>query len=600
MDPRTIKALAELTDEGRFEQIALAVLHHAEPLCAAFSQQGVNAFGKTRASPVDNIGFVRAVCPAHMVVAHHTTAAERGLKAKWMAAGPRIGDILKTAEVVAEERVRTPDLKATLFLTTNREPDERLVRDSVALGASHGMTVEIWSRARLAHVLDTDPAGQRIRRVLLDIEQELLSPELLSHLSTTSLESFAPVHERGVWIGRDLDRRLLQSRQPVSFIMGESGSGKSVACFCTMSQWVAGGDFALVIPEDVVDEATSLSGAILTALQRLHPQLADTPSALALASTSRPLLLLVEDINHANNPSRAIEKIARWAAEPASGERRGAPAWRILCPLWPSAIHGLPDSARRLIEPMLVQPSPFTDMDGIAAVAAKARVAYKSISTVGCHALSKALGNDPLLIGLHEFGGTSAPKEIIADFVERAMHRCEGQTSRPAGELRAALSRLSVEMLERCRMSPTWTEILQWPGLHPDLDAIRQLVAASAVVRLEGRSDRQVLVFRHDRVRDHLLVDAAASLHSAGTMSDALLEDPFYAAILGDLVYARLTDEGLLERVSHSNPSPSSMPSSARHTERPHARNWSRWRRPGSRRRAIASPISAPSAMQWP
>ena len=43
MDPRTIKTLADITDKGRFEQIALVVLHQAEPLYAALSQQGVAA-----------------------------------------------------------------------------------------------------------------------------------------------------------------------------------------------------------------------------------------------------------------------------------------------------------------------------------------------------------------------------------------------------------------------------------------------------------------------------------------------------------------------------------------------------------------------------
>ena len=119
MDPRTIKALADITDEGRFEQIALAVLHQAEPLCAALSQQGVNAAGKTRASPVDNIGFVRGATPPHMIVAHHTTAAERDLRAKWLTQSnatrkARAGDIAKTAEIVAAERRRTPDLAVTL------------------------------------------------------------------------------------------------------------------------------------------------------------------------------------------------------------------------------------------------------------------------------------------------------------------------------------------------------------------------------------------------------------------------------------------------------------------------------------------------------
>lgn len=73
------------------------------------------------------------------------------------------GDLVKTAEIVGQERVRTPDLRATLILTTNQEPDEALVRAVTAGGAAHQIEVDIWSRSRLSHVLDTYPTGRWIR-----------------------------------------------------------------------------------------------------------------------------------------------------------------------------------------------------------------------------------------------------------------------------------------------------------------------------------------------------------------------------------------------------------------------------------------------------
>lgn len=287
MDPRTIKALAELTDEGQFERMALSILQHAEPLCAALSQQGVNAAGKTRKSPIDNIGFVRSAAPPHMVVIHHTTCVERDLRGKWMAGADggdaaRLGDIIKTANIVIEERQRTPGLVATLFLTTNREPAEKLVRDATALGATYGLTVDIWSRVRLARVLDLDAVGQSIRRTYLGIAEAILSPALLAELSRGSLATMAPPAVTSAWIGRDLDRQLVQSRRPVSFIIGESGSGKTVACLRTMGHWIAGGGYALILTEDIVELAASLNAAVLEALRRLHPALADTPGALSI------------------------------------------------------------------------------------------------------------------------------------------------------------------------------------------------------------------------------------------------------------------------------------------------------------------------------
>ena len=559
MDLRTIKALADMTDEGRFERLALGVLQHAEPLCAGLLQQGVNADGKTRASPVDNIGFVRGAAPPHIVAMHHTTAAERDLRAKWMTkpsatGNARIGDIAKTGQIVAEERKRTPDLVATLLLTTNREPDEKLVRDAVALGAEYGITIDIWSRVRLARELDLDPTGQAIRRTFLGIDQELLSTDLLADLSRLSLSTLAPPEVSNSWIARDIDRQLLQSRRPVSFVLGESGSGKTVACLRAMAHWIAGGGFALILSEDVIDAATSLNGAVLSALRRLHPALSDTPSALSLASPARPLLLVVEDINHAANPGRAIEKVARWAGEPVADERRGAPAWRILCPVWPRMLNGLSEQGRRLAEPLLLQPKLFTEHDGIAALEARAQMIGYPISKMAAYAVSTALGHDPLLIGLYEFGSQSAADTVIAHFIERSLQRCESRTATPAGELHAALVNLAKEMLRRRALSPIWSEVAAWPALHADLSALRQLAAHGEVIRLEGSGLKQKIVFRHDRVRDHLLAAAAEALHDSSALDDELLADPYLAAVFGALLLDRMDDSALIDWLRTGNP----------------------------------------------
>ncbi|MDR7156850.1 SAM-dependent methyltransferase [Sphingobium xenophagum] len=557
MDPRTIKALAEITDEGKFEQLALSILQHAEPLCAALSQQGVNAAGRTRASPVDNIGFVRGATPPHLIAIHHTTAAERDLRAKWMAttgtSKARMGDIAKTAKIVAEERERTPVLAATLFLTTNQEPGEQLVRDATALGATHGITIDIWSRVRLARVLDLDPVGQTIRRTYLGIEEELLSTSLLAKLSQQSLATVAPPELTSAWISRDLDRQLLKSRRPVSFIIGESGSGKTVACLRSMRQWIAGGGFALVLTEDILETAASLPAAVLEALRRLHPALAQTPDAFSLASPTQPLLLLVEDINHAANPARVIEKLARWASDTGIESRRGAPAWRIMCPVWQRFINGLPEQARRLAEPMLVPPKPFEVHEGVKALEHKAKLLGHPISTAAALSLSTALGHDPLLIGLHEFGATSTTDSVIADFIERSLHRCESRTNVPSTELRLALETLASEMLQRRRMSPGWGETSQWPALTAHLPALRALFTVGEVVRLEGRSAHQKIGFRHDRVRDQLLVDAAAGLLNAATLDDALIADPFLAAVFGALLLRHIDVPDLPERIGRHN-----------------------------------------------
>ncbi len=75
-----------------------------------------------------------------MIAVHHTITARNDLEKKWLhdpskvkpRKGPKptapAGDIIKTADLVNEERTQTPNLRVTLILTTNEEPDEALVR----------------------------------------------------------------------------------------------------------------------------------------------------------------------------------------------------------------------------------------------------------------------------------------------------------------------------------------------------------------------------------------------------------------------------------------------------------------------------------------
>lgn len=80
----TNQALAEMTDEGLFERVAMTVLRVAEPLCTALSHPGVNAEGKTRRLPLEGIGFVRGADPPHLIAVHHTTTSVDRLAKKWL------------------------------------------------------------------------------------------------------------------------------------------------------------------------------------------------------------------------------------------------------------------------------------------------------------------------------------------------------------------------------------------------------------------------------------------------------------------------------------------------------------------------------------
>ena len=155
MEGETAKLLSGMTDEGVFERLATAVLREADSRYVSLSHPGVDAEGKTVKAPLDGIAFVAGANPPHLVSAQHTTTKLAGLANKWLhdpqTVKPRknnptalAGDIIKTAEIVADERKRDPATLATLALTTNQEPSADVVRDANALARRFGIELDIW------------------------------------------------------------------------------------------------------------------------------------------------------------------------------------------------------------------------------------------------------------------------------------------------------------------------------------------------------------------------------------------------------------------------------------------------------------------------
>jgi hypothetical protein len=125
--------------------------------------------------------FVGGTNPPHMVAFQHTITARKDLEKKWRHGFSKVkpqkdskppapaGDLIKTAELVAEERTRTANLSATIVLTTNEELDKALVRDVTAAGRDHGIEIGFWSRSRLSDSLHHHPPdrGPDIRFCIL-------------------------------------------------------------------------------------------------------------------------------------------------------------------------------------------------------------------------------------------------------------------------------------------------------------------------------------------------------------------------------------------------------------------------------------------------
>ena len=540
----------------------------------------MNPAGKTVKSPVDGINFVPGAEPPHMITAHHTTAARGDLERKWLhdpatvkarpGAQPTMpsGDIIKTAALLDEERKRLPPLRGTLALTTNQEPSQELVRDAHACGVARGLQIDIWSVSRLAHFLDNNPSGQWLRQQYLGIDQQRLSKELLGKLSRESLEAHRPNPDPNAWVSRKLDRVIgEEEHRDVLFVIAESGLGKSVACYKKLAQHIASGGFGLILQHQTLASALTVEQAIDAALRQLHPHLIQNAGldALALCSGDRPFLAVVEDINKSGQARFLTEKLAKWAAggneetampgqpSAASPDRK---KWRLLCPVWPSVVASLDDDARKKVQRLAVIGNAFTPPEGCEAVQRRAKAKGLYLSDLEADSVSDALGHDPLLIALHEPGRLPRPERVIDEFIDGSVSRlAQDRGEHTPGDYRTALRALARALLAHLDLNPRWQSVPA--GLAGEDDAVaalRRLVNFGEVIHLAGRPADEVLMFRHDRVRDALFADAIAEMIRSDCLGDDLLAEPYFAEIVGAALLRGAIPEAYVDRVRAANP----------------------------------------------
>jgi hypothetical protein len=565
----TVEMLARITDAGLFERLATAVLRYAQSEYRALAHPGVNVDGKTVKSPLDGIAFAIGADPPHMIAVHHTIGARDGLPKKWLHDPSKVksrkknavatlpGDVLKTIVIVEEERKRVPNLRVTLVLTTNQEPDEKTLRDVHSVAATARVDIDLWSGSRLAQFLDDDPKGHWLRRRFLGVKPERLSESLLAELSKTSLAIHPPQDAPEARIDRELDRALTAlGPKEVTFLVASSGFGKTVACHKWLSAHIEKGGFGLVLSPNNVAGAATIDAAVEAALFELHSGLVrgSGSEALAMCSTERPLFLVIEDINRAGHASLLAEKIAAWASKP--GSNPAAPSYRAICPIWPELLESVGEDARKRISALTLFGRSFSPSEAREAVQIRAKQVGRTLSGMTADASAAALGNDPLLIALHDPTESTDANRVISDFVERSIARqARLHHDHTPSDYRRVLRALGCMMLEYRQFEPSWTDVCAWAGIAAlDRPLLSRVLHAGDFLHLAGTSIEQRIGFRHDRVRDCLLIDAATDMLRGGVLSDQIVGEPYFAeTIAGVLVTSYASDE-FVNRVRKLNP----------------------------------------------
>jgi hypothetical protein len=559
-------ALEGMSDTGQFELLATAVLRRAHPDCGNLIHTGINAEGKPIRSPIDGITLIPGSVPPHFVMIQHTTNERPKLREKWLGTGE---DIDKAATLINQERHRTPESRLTLILTTNRVPNENLVRDAHAHARSSNIDVDIWDRSRISDFLDNTPDGQWLRHNYLGISQERLSLDLLTKVSVQSTKSFQAtvLDSPAAWIDRKLDTAIqsrIEGGHGITFIIMPSGMGKTTALSRLLSRWIANENLGLWIPAEVLQDAHTLDQAIDVVLHTYSPKLEKSAGTIArtFGTNEQPLLLIVDDINHSPRPAALLERLTAWSATIRLSDNSIASqlsAIHILCPVWPQTLEQVPETMRRTVESFAVVHGSFSDTEAIEAVLSRASIAEMPLSRMRASEIATALGNDPLLIAIaspETCAGLSAAS-VIPAFISQQIAACSvsSQGSFIAGDYHRALGELAWEVLVRHNLLPRWYEILEWFKNRTEiLDPLRNLTRQRTLCHIEGNAESAVFVFRHDRVRNAVLAIALNRRMAQDQLPDDVISEPYYADVLGQALVGNVLPQTWIARLKLSNP----------------------------------------------
>jgi hypothetical protein len=535
----TVAKLASITDAAQFERIATAVLRAAKPsLYSNLSQPGVNTDGKTVKAPLDSVGWVQAGEVSTFVAVAHTTAAQKDLDGKWLhdpsAVNARkkggrptqpAGDLVKAIEEIKKLRQQYPNLKAALALTSNREEPVGVRVNAEALAHANDVDLDVWSASRLSQFLDTVPDGQAIRFEFLGVEPTRLSIQELLRIGRQSLaEQLMAIDDAAI-----VDRNSTFSGH--TLLSGTSGMGKTIICRGILSRALQRNQPGVVLEDQTLMRSATLEEALDIELRRYSPSLEPGSGvrALEFCSEAEPLIVIVEDINRAQNPERLLNKVINWALKKEVGAVGSR--WSLICPVWPHFLASI-DKKKEMFEAGMVRPiGLFTEEEAREAVKRRRVLLGLQVDDLAASAIAGELGNDPLLIGLHD---RAAPPshDVIGEYIDDELGRAARTALFTKTDLEDAVLALGLQILEHGNLQPTWREIDSWIGNGAHLAAIRAIVLNARLLFLSGSSRGEVLHARHDRVLYHLLASSVRQ-QLATSVDAAFLSDPYFAEIVG-------------------------------------------------------------------
>lgn len=537
-----------------FERLCGEVLRKRVPELANLLPSGINSEGRTIKSLSDGFCFVQQ---NHYATVHVTTNSS-DLRKKWLYNGnakttPK-GDLIKGIEQARTMVAAQPDCRFTIYLVSNRRVEDDLHVEVYQQVIDDFIEVKIVEQRDLISFLDFDPDGQYLRKHFLGIDAERISTSLLNEILELNLSRYSEdifleaSHLATTANRRSVETQLSESSNCINLLTGESGFGKSTLCYALMKSYREEGKVALRIKPSVLEMAVSLEEAIRLQLKGDYSQLYVHEQDIRQLFPNA--LVVIDDINR--TPA-LLDKVIAWNRSRQPG------AITVLCPVWPGNLAALDNKIKKEYKYTSIPLKRLSFYDCKKIIQQRIEKGLFALTDQEMHSIIVDTGFDPLLLdfSLQLLANTghyteSIASEAIKRYVSDKVMEAQRGQELPAYLIRQTLVQLGKEMLLHRKLEIHFRDIESWMGRgSEEYQILARLGAQRQVFSFDGEGNCH---FRHDRVRDYLLIQAAVDLFGDCSGNRKVLAEPYFSEIVGAAIAAADVSNADLASLMQQNP----------------------------------------------
>lgn len=553
----TAEILKAITDRSKFEKIGSDILRRKYPELKDLIEAGLNEKGESVRSPVDAFAPIKKDLYGYI----EYTTDDSNLEKKWLKEDPKKpgndGDLIKALRIVRQKRLTNPECAFQIFLVTNQRVSvelENKVQEKVPEKFIEVKTIEL---SNLEDFLDNDPVGQYLRWKHLGIRAVQLSQSLLREISRENLANYSQAifTEESSLVDtsavQKLSKQLEKLATKLALLVAPSGGGKSAASLSLAMKAYHAGEVVLRLEPGIIADSTGIFDAIERQLKRHYPDLFIGKDLLPQLLAGSPLII-IDDIN-SNNPGVLLDKIISWTqvAEPDN--------LKMVCPVWPQNIGLIKNSAAKENFYQTLKLNTINRQEGAEFIKQRLSRQGLSLSDSQIIEILNVTRQDPLLMTLYldriiKSGGFIANhgQQIIEWYVQENINDLSSKASLTTNRFVLVLDAIGYHMLSNRDLHPTYSSLRKYfRDTGRDFDSFEKLAVNRKLFHAEPDDS---IVFRHDRIRDYLLIVSLQNLLPNAANYTSIIEDPYYSQWIGAAIAGQELSDLQIEQLLSLNP----------------------------------------------